>query len=83
MPSHRTGPVRYVDVDPPRAPASVRAILHVDVVGTGVNRRLVTAGVFPEGRQLGALVFGLGATWSPDGTAFAFFDPQLALKLRA
>jgi hypothetical protein len=59
-----------------------RAILHVDVVGTGANRRLVTAGVFPEGRQLGALVVGLGATWSPDGTAFAFFDTQLALKLR-
>ena len=59
-----------------------RAILHVDVVGTGANRRLVTAGVFPEGRQLGALVVGLGATWAPDGTAFAFFDTQLALKLR-
>jgi hypothetical protein len=59
-----------------------RAILHVDVLGTGANRRLVTAGVFPEGRQLGALVVGLGATWSPDGTGFAFFDTQLALKLR-
>ena len=59
-----------------------RAILHVDVVGTGANRRLVTAGVFPEGRQLGAIVVGLGATWSPDGTGFAFFDTQLALKLR-
>ena len=59
-----------------------RAILHVDVVGTGANRRLVTAGVFPEGRQLGALVVGLGATWSPDGKGFAFFDTQLALKLR-
>ena len=59
-----------------------RAILHVDVVGTGANRRLVTAGVFAEGRQLGALVVGLGATWAPDGTAFAFFDTQLALKLR-
>src|SRR5713226_6463766 len=70
-------PVAIVD-----AATGSRAILHVDVVGTGVNRRLVTAGVFPEGRQLGALVFGLGATWSPDGTAFAFFDPQLALKLR-
>ena len=59
-----------------------RAILHVDVVGTGANRRLVTAGVFPEGRQLGAIVVGLGATWSPDGTGFAFFDTQLALRLR-
>jgi WD40 repeat protein len=59
-----------------------RAILHVDVVGTGANRRLVTAGVFPDGRQLGALMVGLGATWSPNGTAFAFFDSQLALKLR-
>jgi hypothetical protein len=59
-----------------------RALLHADVVGTGANRRLVTAGVLPEGRQLGPLVFGLGATWSPDGTGFAFFDPQLALKFR-
>ena len=59
-----------------------RAILHVDVVGTGANRRLVTAGVFPEGRQLGAIVVGLGATWSPAGTGFAFFDTQLALRLR-
>jgi len=59
-----------------------RAILHVDVVGTGANRRLVTAGVFPEGRKLGPLVVGLGATWAPDGTGFAFFDTQLALKLR-
>ena len=59
-----------------------RAILHVDVVGTGANRRLVTAGVFPEGRTLGPLVVGLGATWAPDGTGFAFFDTQLALKLR-
>ena len=30
-----------------------RALLYVDVVGTGANRRLVTAGVSPEGRQLG------------------------------
>ena len=59
-----------------------RAILHVDVVGTGANRRLVTAGVFPEGRTLGPLVVGLGATWAPDGTGFAFFDTQLALRLR-
>ena len=59
-----------------------RALLYVDVVGTGTNRRLVTAGVLPEGRQLGTLVFGLGATWSPDGTGFAFVDPQLALKFR-
>jgi hypothetical protein len=73
----------------PKPPAAIidaatgsRAILHVDVVGTGANRRLVTAGVFPEGRKLGALVVGLGATWSPDGTGFAFFDTQLALRLR-
>ena len=59
-----------------------RALLYVDVVGTGTNRRLVTAGVSPEGRQLGTLVFELGATWSPDGTGFAFVDPQLALKFR-
>jgi WD40 repeat protein len=59
-----------------------RALLYVDVVGTGANRRLVTAGVSPEGRQLGPLVFGLGATWSPDGTGFAYLDPQLALKFR-
>src|SRR5207244_10918928 len=39
-----------------------RAILHVDVVGTGANRRLVTAGVFPEGRPLRPLVVSLGAT---------------------
>ena len=42
----------------------------------------MTAGVSPEGRQLGPLVFGLGATWSPDGTGFAFIDHQLALKFR-
>ena len=60
-----------------------RALLYVDVVGTGANRRLVTAGVLPEGRQLGAVVFGLGATWSPEGTGFAFIDHQLALKFRA
>src|SRR5713101_4390439 len=59
-----------------------RAPLYVDVVGTGTNLRLVTAGVLPEGRQLGTLVFGLGATWSPDGPGFAFVDPQLALKFR-
>ena len=74
---------------PAKAPVAIvdpatgsRALLYVDVVGTGANRRLVTAGVLPEGRQLGAVVFGLGAAWSPDGTGFAFIDHQLALKFR-
>lgn len=76
QPASKT-PVAIVD-----SATGSRALLYVDVVGTGANRRLVTAGVLPEGRQLGTLVFGLGATWSPDGTGFAFFDPKLALKFR-
>src|SRR6267142_1712765 len=40
-----------------------RAILHVDVVGAGANRRLVTAAVFPEGRRVRSCRDSIARSW--------------------
>jgi len=58
---------------------NLRPILHLDVERRGAQKRFVTTGIYPDGASLGRLVPAVGATWSPDGTSFAYIDPPLPL----
>ncbi len=70
MPSPKTG---TPDLS---TPAASRPILHLGVSTQGREERLVTKGVFPDGRQLGTLVQTPGGVWSPDGVWIAHVTQQ-------
>jgi YVTN family beta-propeller protein len=59
-----------------------RPILYFDVEGEGERKRLVTKGVFSDGRQLGILAQSSGAVWSPDGMWFAVSEDGKSLRVR-
>jgi WD40 repeat protein len=49
-----------------------RPILHIDVVGKGKDRKLVTVATYPNGQHAGTFQ-AYCAAWSPDGTWFSCF----------
>ncbi len=57
-----------------------RPILYLDVEREA--KRLVTRGIFSDGRQLGILAESSGAVWSPDGMWFAVLGDRKSIKLK-
>jgi len=64
----------------PTPPATDRAgdarpiLYHGVEKSTRVNMA-VTLGVYPDGRSIGTVARALGASWSPDGTRYAYLTP--------
>ncbi len=60
---------------------AARPILYLDSEESAGSRPPLIRGIYPDGRQLGTLVQGVGAAWSPDGAWFAYLEGDTALKL--